>query len=434
MSRHMDKKKSSAPPADENSWIDHDSAYVPNGDSADDDDLHLMEQFMANPAHDYPRLRYGDTIDGVIMRIDKDGMLVNIGTKAEALVPTREMQSLTPEDRALLHVGDEILVFVLQPEDKEGYALLSLDKARQEQRWRRLEDAHQNHEVLEAPVVNYNKGGLLVDLDGIRGFVPSSQVLSLGRTNDSQRQSDMARMVGQTLQLKVIELNRSRNRLILSERQAMQDLRKDRKHHVLQSVSEGDICEGTVRSVCSFGAFVDIGGADGLIHLSELSWGRIHHPNEVVQVGQTVQVAILSVDMERNRIALSLKRTQREPWATLTERYEPGQIVSGTVSQLASFGAFVRIEAGVEGLVHLTELAYEKVQRPHEVVSEGQEVQVRILRIDPERKRLGLSLRLDPEAKDAPTEISPTPDDPQDDSAYAGEAPVVPQHEQATAE
>lgn len=430
----MDKKKPSATPTDEHPWEDHNSDYTPNGDSADnDDDPQLMEQFMANPAHDYPRLRYGDTIDGVIMRIDKDGMLVNIGTKAEALVPPREMQSLTPEDRALLHVGDAILVFVLQPEDKEGYALLSFDKARQEQRWRRLEEAHRQHEVLRAPVVNYNKGGLLVDLDGIRGFVPSSQVLSLGRTNDAQKQSEMARMVGQTLQLKVIELNRSRNRLILSERQAMQDLREDRKHHILRSVSEGDICNGIVRSVCSFGAFVDIGGADGLIHLSELSWGRIQHPSEVVHVGQEVQVAILSVDRDRNRVALSLKRTQPEPWDTLTERYHPGQIVSGTVSQLASFGAFVRVEAGVEGLVHLTELAYEKVQRPHEVVSEGQAVQVRILRIDPVRKRLGLSLRLNPpEAAAVTTEISATSDDEsQTDSANAGEAPVVPQHEQA---
>lgn len=358
-----------------------------------DDDHLLMEQFLQDPAHDYRNLQYGDAIDGTIVRVERDEILVDIGSKAEGVVLPKEMQSLPAEDRAALKVGDELLVFVLQPEDKEGRAVLSIDKARQEKSWRRLQQSHDNGEVIEAKVVNYNKGGLLVNLDGVRGFVPSSQVSGISRGPETQKQSDMARMVNQPLMLKVIEINRNRNRLILSERQAVQERREGRKDELLSSLKEGNVRAGIVSSVCDFGAFVDIGGADGLVHLSELSWSRVKHPSEIVKVGDQVQVYILSIDNDRKRIALSLKRTQSEPWSTVQERYQLGQSVQGTITQLASFGAFARIEDGVEGLIHVSEMGDGHLQHPRDAVKEGDVVQARIIRIDPARKRMGLSLR-----------------------------------------
>ncbi len=380
------------------------TAPTANGTSVEDEELLLMEQFLNDPAHSYRNLQYGDTVDGRIMRIDKDEILVDIGAKAEGVVPSREMQSLTPEDRAALRVNEELLVFVVQSEDKEGRAILSIDKARQEKSWRRLQQAYTTGDIIRARVVNYNKGGLLVNLDGVRGFVPASQVSGISRGPDTQKQSDMARMVNQELALKVIEINRNRNRLILSERQAVQEVREVKKDELLSSLKEGDIRTGIVSSVCDFGAFVDIGGADGLIHLSELSWSRVKHPGEVLKVGDKVKVYILSIDNERKRIALSIKRTQNEPWTTIGERYQLGQIIEGTITQLASFGAFARIEDGIEGLIHVSEMGDERIQHPREAVQEGDVVQARIIRIDPARKRMGLSLRRAPDEEGQPAQ------------------------------
>ena len=367
---------------------------TPKGQTAEEaEDRALMEQFLLNPAHDYRNLQYGDTVDGTIMRVDKDEILVDIGSKAEGVVPSREMQSLANEDRATLKPGDILLVFVVQSEDKEGRAVLSVDKARQEKSWRRLQQVYESNEVIEAKVINYNKGGLLVNLDGVRGFVPSSQVSGISRGPETQKQSDMAKMVGSSMPLKVIEINRNRNRLILSERQAVQDVREGRKDELLTALKEGDIRTGVVTSIADFGAFVDIGGADGLVHLSELSWSRVKHPSEVLKPGDKVRVYVLSVDHERKRIALSIKRTQSEPWSTVSERYHLGQVVEGTITQLASFGAFARIEDGVEGLIHVSEMGDGRVQHPRDVVQEGDVVQARIIRIDPARKRMGLSMR-----------------------------------------
>jgi small subunit ribosomal protein S1 len=387
-----------APPA-----LDH----VENGNALEDEDLALMEQFLRDPAHDYRNLKYGDTVDGRIMRVDRDEILVDIGAKAEGIVPSREMQSLAPEDRAALQVGEPLLVFVVQSEDKEGRAILSVDKARQERSWRVLQTAFEKGDVISARVVNYNKGGLLVNLDGVRGFVPASQVTGISRGPDTQKQSDMARMVNTDLSLKVIEINRNRNRLILSERQAVQESREIKKDELLARLQEGDVRTGTVSSVCDFGAFVDIGGADGLVHLSEISWSRVKHPGEVLKMGDKVQVYILSIDNERKRIALSIKRTQSEPWTRAGERYQLGQIVEGTVTQLASFGAFARIEDGIEGLIHISEMGDERIQHPKEVVAEGQVISARIIRIDPARKRMGLSLRLTREIGEDEGEAEP---------------------------
>jgi small subunit ribosomal protein S1 len=363
----------------------------------EENELHLMEQLLSDPAHDYRKLQYGDTIDGKIMRVDRDSILVDIGGKSEGVVPAREMQSLTPEERAALQVGNDVFVFVINSEDQEVHAILSIDKARQEKSWRQLERSYQNSEIITANVINYNKGGLLVNLEGVRGFVPASQIEGITRASDSQKQSDMARMIGRDMSLKIIEINRSRNRLILSQRQAVQEVREVKKDELLSSLNEGDIHTGVVSSICDFGAFVDIGGTDGLVHLSELSWGRVNHPGELLKVGQKVQVYILGIDNERRRIALSIKRTQNEPWATVGERYHLGQIIEGTITQITPFGAFARIEEGIEGLIHISELGDTNVKNPRDVVSEGDAVQVRIIRIDPSRKRIGLSLRLHPE-------------------------------------
>ncbi len=389
----MEQDKHTTTEIEQHLPVRHDVPTTPNG-ASEEDDFHLMEALLNDPAHAYRNLQYGDTVDGVVVRIERDALLVDIGAKAEGIVPQKEMQSLTPEAREAIKVGDELLVFVVQAEHRDGYAILSIDRARQERSWRRLQQAFESNEIIGAEVVNYNKGGLLVNLDGVRGFVPASQVSSIGRGSDVQKQSEMARLVGSQLSLKIIEINRDRNRLILSERQAVQEVREEKKDELLSNLQEGQVYDGTVSSICDFGVFVDIGGADGLVHLSELSWGRVRHPSEVISVGDKVRVHILNIDLDRRRIALSIKRTQEEPWTTAAERYQLNQIVEGTVTQITAFGAFARIEDGIEGLIHVSEMGEGHVQHPREMVSEGETLPVRIIRIDPARKRIGLSMRL----------------------------------------
>jgi len=353
----------------------------------------FMEQFLNDPTHDYKSLKYGDVMDGVIMHLDREEILVDIGSKSEGIVPSREYSSLSSDERHALAVGDTILVFVVQPENPEGHAVVSIDRARQEKSWRRLQELHEANEVIEAEVTNYNKGGLLVNLDGVRGFVPASQVTEIRGGDEASKQADMARLIGSSLPLKVIEINRHRNRLILSERQAVQERRDVMKERLIEELSEGEVRKGRVSSICDFGAFVDIGGADGLVHLSELSWSRVRHPSEVLRVGQEVDVYVLGINSQEKKIALSIKRTQAEPWSRVAAAYEVGQLVRGTVTQLANFGAFARIEDGIEGLIHVSELVDDRVTHPKQVVSEGDDLLLRIIRIDPQRRRMGLSLR-----------------------------------------
>ena len=362
-------------------------------EDAELDAASLMEQFLNDPSHDYKSLKYGDVMDGVIMHLDREEILVDIGSKSEGIVPSREYSSLSPEERHALSVGDTILVFVVQPENQEGHAVVSIDRARQEKSWRRLQELHEANDVIEAEVTNYNKGGLLVNLDGVRGFVPASQVTEIRGGDEASKQADMARLIGSSLPLKVIEINRHRNRLILSERQAVQERRDVMKERLIEELSEGEVRKGRVSSICDFGAFVDIGGADGLVHLSELSWSRVRHPSEVLRVGQEVDVYVLGINAQDKKIALSIKRTQAEPWSRVAAAYEVGQLVRGTVTQLANFGAFARIEDGIEGLIHVSELVDDRLTHPKQVVSEGDDLLLRIIRIDPQRRRMGLSLR-----------------------------------------
>lgn len=357
------------------------------------DGLSLMEQFLSDPSHDYKTLKYGDVMEGIIMHLDRDELLVDIGSKAEGIVPAKEYSSLSAEEKDKLAVGDNILVFVVQPENAEGHPVVSIDRARQEKSWRKLQEIHEANEVIEAEVTNYNKGGLLVNLDGVRGFVPASQVSEIRGGDESSKQADMARLIGTSLPLKVIEINRHRNRLILSERQAIQERRDVMKEKLIEELQEGEIRKGRVSSICDFGAFVDIGGADGLVHLSELSWSRVRHPSELLKIGEEVDVYVLGINAQEKKIALSIKRTQAEPWSRVASSYEVGKLVRGVVTQLANFGAFARIEDGIEGLIHVSELADERIQHPKQVVSEGQELLLRIIRIDPQRRRMGLSLR-----------------------------------------
>jgi small subunit ribosomal protein S1 len=331
-------------------------------------------------------LRRGDAVTGRIVRIDRQGILVDIGSKSEGLVPPQEAQDLL-QHGVKLSVGQEVLCFVVRPEDAEGQVILSLRRGLTEQAWQQLEKAAEAGEVLEGQVVEVVRGGVVVSVAGVRGFVPASQLVS-GRT-----EAELSELVGKALPLKVLDINRRRNRLILSERLGQQARRLQQQAELVRSVRPGEIRTGRVSGISDFGAFVDLGGVEGLVHISELSWDRVEHPSKVVKIGEEVQVYVLAVDPQAKRIALSLKRVQPEPWATVAERYKVGQLVRASITRLASFGAFARVEAGVEGLVHLSELSDRPIKHPREVVKEGDVVTLKVISVDPERKRLGLSLR-----------------------------------------
>jgi small subunit ribosomal protein S1 len=353
-----------------------------------------MEDLLRASEQQYRTLKHGDVIEGAIMKVGRDELMVDIGAKTEGVVPSSELQSLTQEERDALQIGDTLLVSVVQPENNEGHAVLSLDRARQERSWRDLQKQYESGEVLQAKVTGYNKGGLLVNIEGVRGFIPSSQIsLIMGGGNDAAKQSEMAKMQNQMISLKIIEINRARNRLILSERQATQEQRESVRTRLLRELEPGQVRQGRVSSICDFGAFVDIGGADGLIHLSEISWKRVGHPSEVLKVGDMIDVYVLSVDPNERKIALSLKRTQPEPWSTITDNYKLGQIVRGTITQLTTFGAFARLDDGIEGLIHVSELAEGRVAHPKNVVNVGDVLDLKVIRIDPIKRRIGLSLK-----------------------------------------
>lgn len=369
-----------------------------------------MEEMLSAPEYEFRAPQFGDVIDGTITKKDREELLVDIGSKSEGVISSRDFSTLSDDEFEELSVGDQVLVFVTQPESADGIIGLSIDRARQEKSWRNLQERYDGNDVIEAEVVNYNKGGLLVNLDGVRGFVPASQVTEITTGDEQQKQAEMARLIGRTLQLKIIEINRNRNRLILSERQALQERRDEMKEKLIEELTEGEVRRGRVSSICDFGAFVDVGGADGLVHLSELSWSRVKHPSEVLSVGDEIDVYVLGINAEERKIALSIKRTQPEPWSWVATKYEVNQLVIGTVTQLANFGAFARIEDGIEGLVHVSELSEARVEHPRQLVHEGQELILRIIRIDPQRRRMGLSLRRGVEATDEEVSLSLGPE------------------------
>ena len=356
-------------------------------------DANGMQEFLGENAPVLKGLRRGDVAEGVVMRVDREGVLVDIGLKSEGHVPISEMRSLGPEGLSQLKVGDQLLVYVMNTESQEGQVLLSLDRALGEKGWHSLQRYFEKGESIEAKVIGCNKGGLLVDIEGVHGFVPVSQVMRPEVTPDSQGENRLSQMVGKQLRLKVIELDRRRNRLILSERAALHDWRSEQKERLLQELKEEEIRRGRVTGIRNFGIFVDLGGADGLVHISEVSWDRTKTPEEVVKIGDEVDVYVMKVNPDTKKIALSLRRAQPEPWQTIADKYHVGQLVTGTVTKLASFGAFARLEGPIEGLIHISELAERRINHPKEVVKEGDVLTLKVLRIEPERHRLGLSLK-----------------------------------------
>lgn len=363
------------------------------GRNANDHNTGFMASLSADE-YTYKRPKYGDIVSGVVVRSVANEVLVDIGTKSEAIVALKEVEELSRESKKP-QVGDEILAFVLKSEDQEGLTVLSIARAQEERDWRDAQASQEADAIIEAQVAGYNKGGLIVRVGKIRGFVPASQleIASRGRGERELSEQDLAAQTGKRLKLKIIEIDRARNRLILSERAAMREVRRDQKQRLLEEIQEGDVRTGTVTSVADFGVFVDLGGIDGLIHVSELSWSKVGHPNELVRPGDTVQVQVLGIDRGKNRIALSMKRLQPEPWTTIEERYQVGQVVNGTITKLASFGAFARVDDGIEGLIHVSELSDKRINHPKEVVKEGDQLQLRVIKIDSAKRRLGLSLK-----------------------------------------
>jgi small subunit ribosomal protein S1 len=353
-----------------------------------------MESLLDSESLDFRTLRRGDVIEGQVMGVDRDGVLVDVGSKSEGIIPPNEMHSLGMEGAGRLQAGDRILVYILQPESAEGQILLSLDRARGERGWRVLQQRFEEAESFEAEVTGYNKGGLLVNVEGVNAFVPLSQLVGIRpERSDEDPEAALAQAVGRSLRVKVIEINRRRNRVILSERAALQEWRSQQKDRLLSELREGEIRRGRITSVRSFGVFIDLGGADGLAHLSELSWDRNRSPEEIYHVGDEVDAYVMKVDPETKKIALSLRRAQPERWEGIVDRYQIGEMVAGRVTKLVTFGAFARIDGPVEGLIHVSELVDRRINHPREVVKEGDILPLRIVRIERDRHRLGLSLR-----------------------------------------
>ena len=365
-------------------------------ETKENDSVYSMEKLLEG-SYAYRPFRRGDILEGVIVSVSPTEILIDIGSKTEGLVSSRELERMGPEAIERLKVGDKVPVYILNPEDKNGNIILSLSRAQLEKDWQAAQEIFEGEECFETTVSGYNRGGLIVRLGKVRGFVPASQLVPPYQKSQEEPQSNeeyWARMVGQQLRLKIIELDRRRNRLILSERAAMREWRRQQKETLLDELQEGDVRRGRVSSLCNFGAFIDLGGADGLVHLSELSWGRLSHPKEMLRVGDEVDVYILNVDREKRRIGLSIKRLQPEPWSLVSEKYSVGQLVQGTITKLAKFGAFARLDNDeIEGLIHISELSEDPIAHPKEVLREGDVVILRIIRIDADRRRMGLSLK-----------------------------------------
>ena len=352
-------------------------------------------------------LRRGEVVDGEVMGFSEDGgVLVNIGHKSEGVVQQREMRTLSPEDVQNIQIGDKIITYVLRPESADNAAILSIDRALGETGWRELEKCLEDNETVEGDIIGFNKGGAIVDVRKVQGFVPMSQLVSVPRDIfrdrseteedpevETRRMERQAEETGKTLQLKILEINRSRNRAIFSERQAVQEWRDLQKARLVDELQVGEVRNGVVTGISSFGAFVDLGGADGLVHISEMSWGPVARPEDVVSIGDKLDVFVLRVDVENKKIALSLRRLEPEPWETIHERLHVDDIVDAQITKLTNFGAFARVEGNIEGLIHISELSDRVIGHPREIVQEGEDVKLKVLRIEPERRRLGLSLK-----------------------------------------
>jgi small subunit ribosomal protein S1 len=389
--------------------------------------LEIDGQIVPNYDATFRAIEEGEVVTGHVVRIDKDEVLVDIGYKSEGVIPVGELsirKSVDPHDE--VHLGEEVDAIVLTKEDQDGRLIMSKKRARFEKAWRRIETAAESGEPVEGTVIEVVKGGLIIDL-GVRGFLPASLV-------DIRRVPNLDEYMGTKIETKVIELNRSRNNVVLSRRAVLEEERKEVRQQILDRLQPGLVVEGQISNIVDFGAFVDLDGIDGLIHISELSWSHVNHPSEILAIGDTVKVKVLDIDRDRQRISLGLKQTQEDPWQRIVDTYNVGDELEGKVTKVVTFGAFVEILDGVEGLVHISELAPHHVESPREIVHPGDEIRVKILEIDSDRRRLSLS------AKRVEDQILPVsrPGLPAGEPAAEGEdgeettaAPAPPEAEQA---
>ena len=383
-----------------------------------------MEELLAEQDSDIKSFKHGDVVEGTVVRIDKDEILVDIGAKSEGVVSNRELYGRNAESAPQLAIGDTVLVYVLQPESQEGHVVLSLRRAGLERKWRSMQEQFETGVIIEAPVIDHNKGGLIVDC-GIRGFVPISQIVDFPRRPQNDQPRDAAQeiaeklqpFVGRKLRLKILEVNRKANRLILSEKVALYEERREKRDELFSSLQVGQKVTGSVRSIAPFGVFIDLGGIDGLVHKSELSWNKVNNPESGYKVGEEVEAEVIDINHERGRISLSIRRLQPDPWHSTVADFKVGDIIDGTVTKLVNFGAFVRVRDGLEGLIHISELSQQRVAHPGDVVHEGQTLKLKIISLDSERHRLGLSLKQAEEAPARPAAVETAP-------AAPGQAPA----------
>jgi small subunit ribosomal protein S1 len=348
--------------------------------------LEVDGQIVPNYDATFRAIEEGEVVTGHVVRIDKDEVLVDIGYKSEGVIPANELsirKAVDPNEE--VHLGEEVDAIVMTKEDQDGRLIMSKKRARFEKAWRRIETAAESGEPVEGTVIEVVKGGLIIDL-GVRGFLPASLV-------DIRRVPNLDEYMGTKIETKVIELNRSRNNVVLSRRAVLEEERKEVRQQILDRLQPGLVVEGQISNIVDFGAFVDLDGIDGLIHISELSWSHVNHPSEILTIGDTVKVKVLDIDRDRQRISLGLKQTQEDPWQRIVDTYNVGDELAGKVTKVVTFGAFVEILDGVEGLVHISELAPHHVESPREIVHPGDEIRVKILEIDSERRRLSLSAK-----------------------------------------
>ena len=368
----------------------------------------------------------GDLVDGTVVKIEHDEVLVDIGFKSEGVIPLRELSIRKDADPSdIVNLGDKIEALVLQKEDKDGRLILSKKRAEYERAWISVEEKFKAGETVTGEVIEVVKGGLILDI-GLRGFLPASLV-------DLHRVKDLDMYLGTELEARVIEMDRNRNNVVLSRRVLLEEGRKNERAEILAKLSKGMRLKGTVSSIVDFGAFVDLGGIDGLVHISELSWSHVNHPSEVVKVGQEVEVEVLDVDMSRERISLGLKQTTEDPWRTLVKNYPVGSIVEGTVTKLVPFGAFVELGDGIEGLVHISEMASRHVDVPSQVSNVGDPVQVKVMDIDMDRRRISLSMKAAAETLGVEIEVAEL-EKPETDDEPAGDVEEVVAEEVVTEE
>ncbi len=392
---------------------------------ADESTMSDMERLLEEGDYLPEQVNRGDLVKGTVVRKDEDQLILDIGAKQQGVVPHGDLLRMPRDYLDGINVGDLLDVVVLRPDWREGEVLVSVYQAQTMADWEKAQENLESGEILELDVVGYNKGGVLVQYGHLQGFVPRSHLAGLGAPTEGEGGSDaLEQVLGQGIPVKVIEVHRRRRRLIMSHRQALHQWRSERKKSLIDELSEGEVRSGRVSSVADFGAFVDLGGADGLVHVSELTYERGKHPRDIVKVGQEVEVYVLSVDRKRRRIGLSIKRLQSDPWATVEQDHYVGELVEASVSNLTKFGAFARLEDGLEGLIHISELSDRHVDHPREVLKPGQGVTVEVISIDANRQRIGLSIRRVPEHLRAPEGVEePEPDAAAPEEAAAEGAP-----------